>query len=168
MDQRERPRFGSTLAHFLATWAYVGHLRPAPGTWGSLAALPFGFGLAEIGLHALVIASLGVGALGIWSAQIHCRRLGRGDPAEVVIDEVVGMWICLWAWDGTAIGFAVAFVLFRLFDILKPWPISWLDRHVPGGLGVMVDDVAAGLAAAVCLWGLGTMTGWGENGWMLI
>jgi phosphatidylglycerophosphatase A len=125
----------------------VGHLRPAPGTWGSLAALPMAWGLGTLaGWMGLMIASGIVFALGSWLAQ------NQGDRAEIVIDEVAGQWLaCIsvvalggdwWAW-------ALAFVLFRLFDIWKPGPIGWMDQTVKGGIGIMLDDVAAGIVAGL-------------------
>ncbi|RME66537.1 MAG: phosphatidylglycerophosphatase A [Alphaproteobacteria bacterium] len=136
----------------------MGLLRPAPGTWGSLAALPAAYLLiAAGGAAALAIAAGVLFILGIWSSGRYGLATGCDDAAEIVVDEVVGQWLALlpaaaqtpdnpWLWG-------LAFALFRLFDILKPWPIGWLDRRLKGGLGVMVDDAAAGAAAALVLAG---------------
>ncbi|MEL6533497.1 MAG: phosphatidylglycerophosphatase A [Pseudomonadota bacterium] len=144
----------------IATLGPVGHIRPAPGTWGSLAALPLAFALHQLGgIVALAAASLVITALGVWAIR---RATGAGtdhDPSEIVIDEVAGQWIALWPvslgaeLSGAPIlalwpGILAAFVLFRLFDILKPGPVGWADR-MQSPLGVMLDDVIAGAFAAL-------------------
>lgn len=140
----------------LATWFGSGYAPWAPGTMGSVAALPFGWLLASYGGPAgLLLGCVAVIALGIWAANGYMVAAGEHDPGPVVIDEVAGQWLAmlpaaalgLLSWQAVAL----AFVLFRAFDILKPWPISWADREVPGGLGVMLDDVLAGIAAG-CIW----------------
>jgi phosphatidylglycerophosphatase A len=144
----------------LATLGPVGHLRPAPGTWGSLAALPLGWVLHVSGGPALLIASIIVifGA-GVWATTRVTAGQADHDPSEVVIDEVVGQWIALLplslgAWHtGAAItalwpGWITAFVAFRVFDIWKPGPVGWADQQ-RNALGVMLDDVIAGLFAAL-------------------
>ncbi|MCW8918209.1 MAG: phosphatidylglycerophosphatase A [Gammaproteobacteria bacterium] len=120
----------------------------APGTFGTLAALPpYLFWLQGLSLPwflAVIVLSF---LLGIWLCDVTARDLGVHDHPGIVWDEFVGLWIsCIalptgWPW------LLAAFVLFRFFDILKPWPIRWLDRKVPGGLGIMVDDLLAGLFA---------------------
>ncbi len=151
-------------ATLIATWFGCGRLPAMPGTWGSLAALVCAWPLiAWGGTIGLPLAAAAVFALGCWAAGRYEAALGRKDPGEVVVDEVAGQWIALlplvlWSWpDGTLL-FAAAgsFLLFRLFDIWKPWPIGSLDRKLTGGLGIMVDDVLAGLYAALCL-ALGVM-----------
>jgi phosphatidylglycerophosphatase A len=132
----------------------------APGTAGSLAALLPWVALRELPLpyYAVVVAC--AFALGIWTCNWAVRSLKIADPGAVVWDEFVGQWIALapllWAPRGWLWVFC-AFVLFRIFDIAKPWPVSWADRKVGGGLGVMLDDViagtyAAGVLAALLLW----------------
>jgi phosphatidylglycerophosphatase A len=134
-------------ATILATWFGIGFARVAPGTWGSLAALPLAWllqsagGLAALGAFCVVVS-----IVGIWAAGHHCTRLETHDPGEIVIDEVAGQSIaCLLLAPGDWPLWIAAFALFRFFDILKPWPISLLDRHGKGGLRVMQDDLAAGL-----------------------
>lgn len=141
---------------WLSTWFGIGLLRPAPGTWGSLAALPVAYLLVLAGgAVALSAGAVLLFPIGVWASGLYGAMTARGDAPEVVIDEVVGQWLALipvivwacanpWYW-------AAAFVLFRLFDIWKPWPIGWLDRNLKGGLGVMADDAVAGLAAALVL-----------------
>ncbi|GIX48687.1 MAG: phosphatidylglycerophosphatase A [Candidatus Tectimicrobiota bacterium] len=141
---------------FLATGAYVGFLPLAPGTWGSLLGLGLFVPLAALPLpfYGLVVAALL--AVGVWCAGEAERLLGRKDASPIVIDEVVGMLAALSALPPSAVSLAAAFVLFRLFDILKPLP--WLER-LQGGWGVMLDDLcAAGLAqlgTRVLLWLVG-------------
>ncbi len=124
----------------------------APGTFGTLAALPlYWFFLQGLSLNWLLLV-IGVSLLvGIWLCDVSAKSLGVHDHPGIVWDEFVGFWIsCIalpagWPW---LVG---AFVLFRLFDILKPWPIDWLDRRMPGGVGIMIDDVVAGLYALALL-----------------
>ena len=138
-----------------------GLLKPAPGTWGSAAAIPAAYVLHVIGGPFLLIAaSVAVYAFGIFAVAEYTKSSGNADPSEVVIDEVVGQWIALWPVSfglymaGAAAtsfpypGWITAFVLFRLFDIWKPGPVGWADRK-HGATGVMLDDVIAGALAAV-------------------
>lgn len=138
----------------LATWFGSGYSPKAPGTVGSLAALPFGYVIADqFGMYGLAFAVALVSIIGIWVSNVYMAQAGEHDPGPVVIDEVAGQWLTLipvavaLTWQGMLL----AFVLFRIFDIFKPWPISWADRDVSGGLGVMLDDILAGIAAAICL-----------------
>ena len=149
-----------SAANLIATVAKTGHLRPAPGTWGSAVAV----GLALLlhyagGFPALFIATLLVFPLGWWATAVVTRGQADHDPSEVVIDEVAGQWIALWvvsygAWrmgaDPLALypGWITGFLLFRLFDITKPNLIGWAD-HRGDALGVMLDDVIAGVYAAI-------------------
>ncbi|SEP60175.1 phosphatidylglycerophosphatase A family protein [Thalassovita taeanensis] len=148
------------MTHLIATFFYIGHLRPAPGTWGSLAALPVGWGLYMLGgVPLFLIATVVVFALGWWATGIETAGKADHDPSEIVIDEVAGQWIALApaligaAHAGADVlalwpGWVTAFAAFRLFDIWKPGPIGWADRR-GDALGVMLDDVIAGLFAAV-------------------
>ena len=148
------------MTHLIATFFYVGHLRPAPGTWGSLAALPAALGIYLIagpwGLVAGVVLSY---VLGVWATGVETRGKDNHDPSEIVIDEVAGQWIALLPVDfGAAVralsvtalwpGWVAAFLLFRLFDITKWGPVGWADR-LHGPTGVMLDDVIAGVFAAL-------------------
>ncbi|HDR29765.1 phosphatidylglycerophosphatase A family protein [Rhodovulum sp.] len=145
-------------ARFVATWFGVGLLRPAPGTWGALAALPIFWALHVLGGPWLALASTVVICLaGWWAVGAAARGAADPDRSEYVIDEVAGMWIALLPLsfgaraseaDILALypGWIVAFFGFRLFDIWKPGPIGWADRQKTA-LGVMLDDVLAGIAA---------------------
>jgi len=160
------------LAGWLATLGPVGHLRPAPGTWGSLAALPLGWAIHVAGgPFALVAAIFLFFVMGIWATANVTRGTGDHDPSEVVIDEVVGQWIALLplsfgAWragvDILALwpGWLVAFAAFRLFDIWKPGLIGRADRR-RDALGVMLDDVLAGAYAAAVVLILAAIAHWG-------
>jgi phosphatidylglycerophosphatase A len=142
----------------LATCFGIGWIPVAPGTFASAAAIPFGWLLVLLGWQAVLIAAALATALGIWVCGLHARKTRVHDPSECVLDEVAGQWFTLVpiALDGRGGDwrpFVMAFILFRLFDILKPWPISAAES-LPGGFGVMMDDVLAGLAAAVLLFGI--------------
>ncbi|TNF62660.1 MAG: phosphatidylglycerophosphatase A [Rhodobacteraceae bacterium] len=149
-----------TPAALIATFLGAGHLRPAPGTWGSLAALPVAWALHQLGGFPLLAAATVLAfALGWWATAEVTRGAADHDPSEVVIDEVAGQWLALWAisWPAWAHGIPVlalwpgwvaAFLLFRLFDIWKPGPVGWADRR-GDALGVMLDDVIAGALAAL-------------------
>ena len=140
----------------LATCFGIGWIPAAPGTFASAAALPFGWALARMGWLAVAAGAIAATLIGLWACEKHGRDVGLHDPSECVIDEVAGQWFALVpiAYMARASDwwlYAIAFVLFRLFDITKPWPISQAER-LAGGLGVMMDDVLAGLAAAVLLY----------------
>ncbi|KPJ75688.1 MAG: hypothetical protein AMJ54_14295 [Deltaproteobacteria bacterium SG8_13] len=138
-------------AIFLATGAYIGKIPYAPGTFGSLWGLPAAYLLS--GVRAPV-AVLSIGLFIIVSIAVAHRAvglIGRQDPGCVVIDEVAGMLVTLVAVPFTAATAVAGFALFRILDILKPFPIRMLERRVPGGAGVVLDDVAAGIIANLLL-----------------
>jgi phosphatidylglycerophosphatase A len=138
------------MATALSTFFGVGYFRYAPGTLASAIALPLAWLLMwKIGPLALVGASLAAYLAGIWSTGIYEAHAGKTDPSECVIDEVAGQWLACATAPFTPLGFALAFVLFRFFDISKLWPVS-LGEKLPGGWGIMTDDMIAGaLAAAI-------------------
>ena len=140
-------------AFLLATWFGVGLLPKAPGTWGSLAALPFAWTIhAAFGAAGLAIATVAVFGIGLWASSLYVRRTGIQDPGAVVIDEVAGQWLTLLPAGTDPILYAAGFVLFRVADIWKPWPVSWADRSLPGGFGVMADDILAAAYAGAALY----------------
>ena len=100
----------------------------------------------------MLAAVVAVAALGIWASDVYVRRSGIQDPSAIVIDEVAGQWLALVALPVDPLAYFLGFALFRLFDIAKPWPVSWADRHVAGGLGVVLDDLLAGALAGLCGW----------------
>jgi phosphatidylglycerophosphatase A len=134
----------------LATWFGVGLIPVAPGTWGSLAALPFAWVIHDLwGVLGLALGALIAFVGGCWAAGAFAKASGEVDPAAIVVDEVAAQWLVLIAAPLQPLAWALAFLLFRLFDIWKPWPVRWADRHVKGGFGIMLDDVlAAGCAVA--------------------
>jgi phosphatidylglycerophosphatase A len=151
-------RSADRCAVAICTVGGVGLLRPAPGTWGSLAAALLALaGLcflpADLVRPLLVAGAVAAAVLGVVCAPAAIRRWNTGDPSSVVIDEVAGQWLALAVLPGSLllqpwIAVAAAFVLFRCFDILKPWPISWAER-LPAGWGIVADDLVAGLAAGL-------------------
>ncbi|MBL4693489.1 MAG: phosphatidylglycerophosphatase A [Magnetovibrio sp.] len=139
----------------LATWFGSGYLPKAPGTWGSLAALPFAWIMVQMwGVWVLAIASGVVFVIGLWAAKDYMDRSGVHDPGPVVIDEVAGQWMVLLLAPLDPVYYLISFVLFRLFDIFKPWPISWADKSLAGAWGVMLDDIFAGLFGLACLYAI--------------
>lgn len=137
--------------HLLAFGFGAGLAPRAPGTFGTLVAVPIAWALAGLAVwwHVTVIALLFATGIAICGAS--ARRLGVHDFSGIVFDEIVGYLITLIIATATAplhgLALAAGFVLFRIFDILKPWPIGWLDRRVGGGLGIMLDDAVAGIYA---------------------
>lgn len=150
------------ISHLTATVFGMGHLRPAPGTWASLLALALAWGLHLVGGPiALVLGIILACASGLWAIELETKGKEDRDPSEIVIDEVAGQWLAFLpvsigaahvGADITSLwpGFLFAFLFFRLFDIWKPGPIGWADRR-GDALGVMLDDILAGLAAAICV-----------------
>lgn len=140
-------------AFWLATWFGSGLLKPAPGTWGSLAALPFAWLLMWAGgTWTLLAGVIAVSLVGWWASERYVERHNHSDPGEVVIDEVAGQWLVLLAAPLDLWYYAAGFVLFRILDISKPWPARWADRSIHGGLGIMLDDILAAGYGLTALW----------------
>ena len=136
---------------FIATGAYSGYLPKAPGTWGSMVGLLLWLPMRNlaIGPYAAVVAALFV--IGTAAAGAAEKIVDRGDPGLVVIDEIVGQLIALALVPHHPAAVLAGFTLFRFFDILKPFPVGWLDQHIHGGMGIMLDDVVAGLYALLIM-----------------
>jgi Phosphatidylglycerophosphatase A and related proteins len=138
-------------AHLLAFGFGSGLAPKAPGTFGTLAAVPLYLLLNQLSFGYYLVALIAAFALGIWICERTAEALGVHDHGGIVWDEFVGFWLTMflappgWQW------IVVGFLLFRLFDVLKPFPIGWLDRRVQGGLGIMMDDAVAGSFAWLCL-----------------
>jgi phosphatidylglycerophosphatase A len=133
----------------------VGRSPVAPGTCASLAALPFAWAIhGEYGALGLAAAAALVFVVGCWAAGPAAKAGGVQDPGWVVIDEIAGQWLALVAAPLDPIAYGLAFILFRLFDIWKPWPVGWADRHVAGGFGIMLDDLLAAGYVLLALWAL--------------
>ncbi len=140
-----------TPSAFIATLGGLGRLRPAPGTIASFVALVAAWILAWAGGRgALLFAAIFATALGGWASELYARGKGEHDPSDCVIDELAGQWIACAFAPRNLFAYAVAFVLFRMLDIYKPWPISLLER-LPGGLGIMADDFAAAAATSLSI-----------------
>ena len=160
LSAEQRRALLATPAGWLACGFGSGLTPAAQGTFGSLAALLPWLLLRHLSIPLYVLVLLAGFAIGVWACDIAGRALGVDDHRSLVWDEFIGQWIALiplllpallparfsmWWW------LLAGFVLFRLFDVWKPWPIRWLDRHLKGGMGVMVDDVVAGIFAAIVL-----------------
>lgn len=143
--------FSDRLALILATGCCVGYAPFAPGTFGSAAAVPLGYLLSDwqpvAGAAAIVLFI----ALAIWIAGRAETCLGASDPGCIVIDEIAGILVTFWAVPMNPAVAVAGFVIFRFFDILKPFPIRWVEARFSGGLGIVLDDVLAGVFANVVL-----------------
>ena len=137
--------------HFLAFGLGSGRVRVTPGTFGTLVAIVFYLPLSQLPHWLYAVCVVCAFSFGVWLCQSVSDDLGVHDHGGIVWDEFVGYWITMflmpfnWGW------ILAGFALFRLLDIWKPWPIRWIDKHVQGGLGIMVDDVIAGAAACIIL-----------------
>ena len=146
------------MSHLIATFFYIGHLRPAPGTWGSLAALLLGYVIVQTaGVLGLCMGIMITCIIGWWATAAQTKDKDDHDPSEIVIDEVAGQWIAIlpiamWphAYEISIWYWFLAFAGFRMFDILKPGLVGWADRQV-SAIGVMLDDIIAGLMTAAAI-----------------
>ncbi len=151
MTEPSARRWHNHWVHFLAFGFGSGAAPKAPGTFGTLAAIPVFLLLAFLPLWAYLVVLVLAFALGVYLCGQASKDMGVHDHGGIVWDEFVGFWITMialpvhWAW------IIAGFVLFRFFDIIKPWPIGWLDKRVHGGLGIMIDDVIAGIFALAIL-----------------
>ena len=149
---RSRHQVWSNPWHFLAFGFGSGLARFAPGTFGTLAAIPPYLLLAQLSWPIYGAITLFSFFIGIYICQVTSDDLQVHDFSGIVWDEFVGLWITLflipfeWQW------ILLGFLLFRFFDILKPWPINYLDKYAKGGFGIMIDDVLAGIYAWICLY----------------
>jgi phosphatidylglycerophosphatase A len=132
----------------IATWFGAGRSKIAPGTMGSLAAIPVGYLISYLtGFIGLAVAAMLLLWIGTLAADYYGRKSGQKDDQAIVVDEVVGMWIAAIPAEGNIELWLAAFVLFRLFDIWKPWPASFFDKRGTRKMDVMLDDVVAGVYA---------------------
>lgn len=148
------------IVEALATGFYIGKIRFMPGTWGTLIGIPVTWLLIQGGPHFYMVASVLLLLASIAVAEFYEMYFHAHDPKEVVIDEIVGYIIAMTWLPATWQSFFAAFVLFRFFDILKPFPISYIDRKIPGGLGTVLDDVSAGLVTNILLQVVYSQTDW--------
>lgn len=140
------------LATNIATFFTVGKIPKAPGTFGSLAALPFAWFLWQLPPWMAWIVVFSVFALGCWAAKVIISRTGKEDHQSIVIDEVVGIFVTTSVAQHLWWHYLLAFCFFRLFDILKPGPVRIIDKKIKGGFGTMLDDFAASILAALVLY----------------
>ncbi|MBM4289820.1 MAG: phosphatidylglycerophosphatase A [Deltaproteobacteria bacterium] len=141
-----------SLILLLATWFGVGKLPVMPGTWGSLAAVPLWWLLSPLGPLGYGLAVLLLGGLSVYVCGQAEMYLRQTDASVIVLDEVLGQLIALAACPRQIYWLGLGVLLFRLFDIIKPFPIGFINDHVGGGLGIVLDDVVAGLFAGLILW----------------
>jgi phosphatidylglycerophosphatase A len=139
------------VAHVLAVWFGCGHVPIAPGTVGTLGAIPLYLLVRPAGPVAVAIVGVLVTVIGIWASDRVARRLKKKDPQIICIDEVAGVFITWVAAPRTTTGLVVGVVLFRIFDQFKPWPARLAERRLPGGAGIVLDDVFAGF------WGIAVL-----------
>ena len=137
--------------NFLAFGLGTGLMPVAPGTFGSLLGVGAFWVTRDVGLYVQLSIAAALFASGIWICGRSSLKLGVHDHSGIVWDEVAGMYITLLLAPPTMLGYALAFALFRFFDIVKPWPIRDLDHRLGGGLGIMLDDLAAALYALILL-----------------
>jgi phosphatidylglycerophosphatase A len=141
----------TTPIHFLALGFGSGLLPKAPGTYGTLAAIPLYLLLAPASVSIYLAIVIIMSIAGIYICGKAAEDAGVPDHGAIVWDEIVGFLITMFLVPLTWQSIAVGFILFRIFDIFKPWPISYVDKNLHGGLGIMVDDILAGLAALACM-----------------
>lgn len=137
--------------HFLAFGLGSGAVPKAPGTFGTLAAVPLYLLLSLLPLNVYLLVLIAAFGLGIWICEKTSHDLGVHDHGGIVWDEFVGFWLTMVAVPNGWPYVVAGFLLFRFFDILKPFPINYFDRHIKGGLGIMLDDAVAGSFAWLCL-----------------
>lgn len=148
-----RPGEGRRADMMIATGLGIGHVPVAPGSFGSLAALPLAWILHMAGGAPAILAAAAVCFVaGCWAAGRVVARNGVEDPGYIVIDEIAAQLLVLALLPLSAAAYAVGFVAFRIADIVKPFPADWCDRNIHGGLGVMLDDAVAGIQAAAVAW----------------
>jgi len=141
-----------SLWELISTWFYIGKSRYAPGTVGSIAALPLVYLLhSYLGTWSVVLFAILVSLIGVVAAEKFSKAIGIHDPGMIVVDEVVGQTITLIFAGINLYLYLVGFVLFRILDITKPWPVGWADKKISGGLGIMLDDILAGVIAMILL-----------------
>lgn len=146
-----RPSLASP-AILIATGFGSGYLPKAPGTWGSLLAALLAWPLAGAGgAPALIVAAILATVAGLWAVRVYVDRTGESDPGPVVVDEFAGQWIALAVCPLDPVWWLAGFLVFRVIDIAKPFPAGWIDRNVKGPLGVMLDDLVAGIYSAALL-----------------
>jgi len=146
-----RTKVFSDWRYFLGFGFGSGLLPKMPGTWGTLIALPLVYILSFFSIYVYIITMIITGILGAYLSQILSKELGMHDYGGVNIDEVLGFLIVMFPFTLNWQNLIIGFVLFRAYDILKPFPISWIDKHINNGFGMMFDDVIAAIFTIVTM-----------------
>ena len=150
-----RPTHESVIARIIATAGGAGYSPIAPGTCGTAVAVPLVWATASLPLVGFAVLSVVVTVVGIWAASRSDEYWGTHDSGRIVIDEVAGYMVTMLFVDrGDLALLLCGFVIFRFFDIVKPPPVRWLDDNLPGGTGVVLDDIGAGVYGCAALYGL--------------
>ena len=151
MQNRESTRSLSlkNIAEMLSTCAHLGYMPGPTGTYGSLLAIPFV--IISEHLHIKELMLLLIIPLAIWSSHKMVEILGIPDPSEIILDEVAGIFVTFFYIKISTLTLFWGFILFRIFDIIKPYPIRWLERNLSGGISIVIDDVAAGIYSNMAL-----------------
>jgi phosphatidylglycerophosphatase A len=145
----------NSVAKALATALGAGYSPIAPGTCGTIVAIPLAWALAPLVMWQFLVITAAITAVAIWAAHRADLAWGTHDSGRIVIDEVAGYLVTVAVVDRTSgVALGIGFVVFRAFDIIKPPPVRWLDENLPGGWGVVLDDVAAGVMGAAVMLGL--------------
>jgi phosphatidylglycerophosphatase A len=152
-------KFRDRAAVLLATGFTVGNIPFAPGTWGSLLGLPLWLATARVEPAAAAAFVLTVVGAAVWVADEAERALGQKDAQCIVVDEVAGMLVGLAGLPVNAVNCIAAFALFRLMDVLKPFPARWAEQRLRGGWGIVLDDVVAGIYCNLLMRGIGLLWG---------
>jgi len=137
-------------ALILSSWFGAGLMPAASGTFGTLATVPFAVVIKYFGWISECLFLIALIPFALWSSHLSQRCLANNDPSEVVIDEAAGFCLAVFLLPFTFISFILGFLLFRVFDIVKPFPIGLIDRRMKGGPGIVLDDLVAGLFANIC------------------
>ncbi|CAM4456570.1 MAG: Phosphatidylglycerophosphatase A [Legionellaceae bacterium] len=137
--------------HFIAFGFGSGAMPYMPGTFGTLMAIPFYLMLQKLPFYGYLSIVTFATLFGIWMCDKVSKELNESDPPGMVWDEIAGFGITMIGAPHSGYSILIGFILFRFFDILKPGPIGWIDRNVKGGLGIMLDDIVAGICACICL-----------------
>jgi len=151
LPAKKRGRPPLSIHSLIYTGLGLGLAPKAPGTFGTLLGLPLFWLMSGWAWVPYLAGTLAVTLVGWWAAEKAEADLGRHDAPEVVIDEVAGYLLTMFLAPALPWAMLWGFVFFRIFDILKPWPVSWADQKVPGGLGVMLDDLLAGLYGCLAM-----------------
>lgn len=145
--------YGKTALIF-SSWFGSGLVPFIPGTFGTLTALPIAIIVNYLGMIYASFSMVAIFPLSVWACHVSHVIMEKNDPSVVVIDEVAGILVAMFLLPVSWLTVILAFLLFRLFDIIKPFPIGFIDRNVRGGMGIVLDDVVAGVFANICVRGI--------------